>query len=495
MDRLIRRLGGAMLALFVLLLAQITYIQVVASERLADNPANATRQLIAEYRVDRGSILAADGRTLLAVSRKSPGELKYQRHYPQGPLYADITGYYSVIFGRSELEQSYNSYLSGDAPELIPQTLIDQILGRPKRGATVVTTIDPALQHAASRALRSLPGAVVALDPHTGDVKAIVANPTYDPNQLASQDPKDVRAAWNRLTSKPDKPLLSRAIDELYPPGSTFKLVTAAAALENGYGPDSVWPNPPALDLPQTTATLENFGGEHCLGGAPQITLAQALTVSCNVVFGQVGLKLGASKLAAQAHAFGFSPDASSGNVPFDIPLQEGVFPDASYFADRLPAVALSAIGQDNVAANPMQMALVASAIANGGVEMRPRLVSEIRDPSGQVIKTFSPEVFGQPISSQTAIQLTQMMVSVVQSGTGTAAQIPGVEVAGKTGTAQHGLGLPPHAWFVSFAPAQNPKIVVAVIVLDGGSLGSDATGGVVAAPIAKAVMEAALHE
>lgn len=495
MDRLIRRLGVAMLALFVLLLGQVTYIQVVASERLADNPANATRQLIAEYRVERGSILAADGRTELALSRKSPGQLKYQRHYPQGPLYAGITGYYSIIFGRSELEQSYNSYLSGDAPELIPQTLIDQVLGRPKRGATVVTTIDPAIQRAAQRALGDLPGGVVAIDPHTGDVKAIVANPTYDPNELASQDPKRVRAAWDRLNSDPDKPLLSRAIDELYPPGSTFKLVTAAAALENGFGPDSTWPNPPVLDLPQTTATLENFGGEHCLGGASQITLAQALTISCNVVFGEIGLRLGGAKLADQAHAFGFAPDASSGDVPFDIPFQEGVFPEASYFSDRLPAVALSAIGQDNVAANPMQMALVASAIANGGSEMRPRLVSEIRDPSGQVVKSFAPEMFGQPISSQTAIQLTQMMVSVVQSGTGTAAQIPGVEVAGKTGTAQHGEGLAPHAWFVSFAPAQNAKIAVAVIVLDGGSLGSEATGGVVAAPIAKAVMEAALHE
>jgi penicillin-binding protein A len=495
MDRLIRRLGVAMLALFVLLLGQVTYIQVVASERLADNPANATRQLIAEYRVERGGILAADRRTELALSRKSPGQLKYQRHYPQGPLYAGLTGYYSIIFGRSELEQSYNSYLSGDAPELIPQTLIDQVLGRPKRGATVVTTIDPAIQRAAQRSLGNLPGGVVAIDPHTGDVKAIVANPTYDPNELASQDPKQVRAAWDRLNSDPDKPLLSRAIDELYPPGSTFKLVTAAAALENGFGPDSTWPNPPVLDLPQTTATLENFGGEHCLGGASQITLAQALTISCNVVFGEIGLRLGGAKLADQAHAFGFAPDASSGDVPFDIPFQEGVFPEASYFSDRLPAVALSAIGQDNVAANPMQMALVASAIANGGSEMRPRLVSEIRDPSGQVVKSFAPEEFGQPISSQTAIQLTQMMVSVVQSGTGTAAQIPGVEVAGKTGTAQHGEGLAPHAWFVSFAPAQNAKIAVAVIVLDGGSLGSEATGGVVAAPIAKAVMEAALHE
>jgi len=493
MERQIRRLGAAMLVLFVVLLGQVTYIQVFASQRLADNPANARRQLIAEYGVDRGSILAADGRTVLASSRTSPGELKYQRRYPQGPLYAGVTGYYSIIFGRTELEQSFNSFLSASAPELLPQTLADQILGRPKQGATIVTTIDPVIQRAAARALGNLPGAVVALDPRTGDVKALVANPTYDPNELSSQDPKVVRAAWEELNSDPDKPLLSRAIDELFPPGSTFKIVTAAAALENGFGPDSSWPNPPELDLPQTTETIENFGGSHCLGGASSLTLAQALQVSCNVVFGEIGLELGADRLAAQARAFGFGPEPGAGDLGFDIPLEAGVFPDTSYFQDRLPAVAISAIGQDNVATNPMQMALVAGAIANGGMQMRPRLVTEIRDPTGQVIESFQPEVWGRPISAETAIQLTQMMVSVVQSGTGTAAQIPGVDVAGKTGTAQHGEGLAPHAWFVSFAPAQNPEVAVAVIVLDGGSLGNEATGGQVAAPIAKTVMEAAL--
>lgn len=493
MDRQIRKLGAALLALFVVLLGQVTYIQVFASQRLADNPANARRQLIAEYGVDRGSILAADGRTVLASSRTSPGELKYQRRYPQGPLYAGVTGYYSIIFGRTELEQSFNGFLSASAPELLPQTLADQILGRPKQGATIVTTIDPVIQRAAARALGSLPGAVVALDPRTGDVKAIVANPTYDPNELSSQDPKVVRAAWEELTSDPHKPLLSRAIDELFPPGSTFKIVTAAAALENGYGPDSSWPNPPELDLPQTTETIENFGGSHCLGGASELTLAQALQVSCNVVFGEIGLELGAERLAAQARAFGFGAEPGAGDLGFEIPLEAGVFPDVSYFQDRLPAVAISGIGQDNVATNPMQMALVAGAIANGGMQMRPRLVTEIRDPTGQVIESFQPEVWGRPISAQTAIQLTQMMVSVVRAGTGTAAQIPGVDVAGKTGTAQHGEGLAPHAWFVSFAPAQNPEVAVAVIVLDGGSLGDEATGGQVAAPIAKAVMEAAL--
>lgn len=495
MDRQIRRLGLALLALFLALFAQVNYLQVFAAPRLEDNPANATRQLIAEYQVDRGSILAADGRTVLAASRKSSGQLRYQRRYPQGPLYAGVTGYYSVIYGRSELEHAENDFLAGDAPQLLPQTLVDQILGRPKRGATVITTIDPVLQEAAAQALGDLPGGVVAIDPRTGYVRAIVANPTYDPNRLSSQDPAEVRKAWRQLTSAPDHPLVSRAIDDIFPPGSTFKLVTASAALQNGYGPDSQWDNPRVLDLPQTTATLENFGGEHCLGGAPKITLAQALQVSCNVVFGEIGLTLGADKLAAQARAYGFGPDAATRSVPFDIPFQTGVFPDPSYFADRLPAVALSAIGQDNVAANPLQMALVASAIANGGVEMRPRLVTEIRDPSGRVIESYQPEEWGQPISAASAAELTRMMVDVVRAGTGTAAQITGVAVAGKTGTAQHGEGLAPHAWFVSFAPAEDPRIAVAVLVLDGGSLGSDATGGRVAAPIAKAVMEAALSE
>ena len=494
MDRQIRRLALAMLVLFLVLFAQINYVQVFAAQRLEDNPANATRRLIAEYGVDRGSILASDGRTVLASSRTSPGELKYQRHYPDGPLYADVTGYSSFVYGNAGLEQSYDDYLSGNAPELLPQTLVDQILGRPKRGGTVVTTIDPDLQRAASQALGDQPGAVVAMDPRTGDVLALVANPTYDPNDLAVQDRSTVVSAWKKLNADPANPLLSRADAELFPPGSTYKLVTASAALQNGFGPNSLWDNPPVLDLPQTTATLENFGGEHCLGGVSKISLADALRVSCNVVFGEIGLKLGADALAAQARAFGFVPTTGEQDIPFDIRFVDGVFPDPSYFTDRQPAIALSAIGQDNVAANPLQMVLVASAIADGGVEMQPRLVSEIRDPSGRVVKTFDPTVYSKPLSPENAATLTQMMVGVVQSGTGTAAQIPGITVAGKTGTAQHGEGQAPHAWFVCFAPAQQPQVAVAVIVLDGGSLGSEATGGAVAAPIAKAVLEAALR-
>ncbi len=486
----IRRLGIAFVVLFVVLFAQINYIQVFGAEDLANNPANAQRQLIAEYSVDRGEILASDRKTVLATSRKSTGELKYQRRYPQGSLYATATGYYSFVYGKSGLERAYNDYLTGDAAELLPQTLADQVLGRPKRGGTVVTTIDPDLQQAAAHALGTQIGGVVAIQPSTGYVRALYSYPTYDPNLLASQRREQVVRAWKRLNDDPDKPMLSRAISELYPPGSTFKTVTSAAALADGNGIDSTWPNPHVLDLPQTTATIENFGGEYCPGGS-RITLLQALTVSCNVVYAEVGLDVGAEKLAAQAHAFGFGPTTSGETLPFDIGWQHGVFPDAAYFNDRLPEVAISAIGQAQDLANPMQMALVAEAIANHGTEMRPRLVEEVRDQDGRVVTDFGPEEWGTPMSPRDASALTQMMIGVVQNGTGTAAQIPGVTVAGKTGTAQHGTGdEAPHAWFMCFSP--DLDLAVAVVVVDGGSLGSEATGGQVAAPIARAVLEAA---
>jgi len=494
MDRQIRKLGIALLALFLIAFAQVNYIQVFAADRIAEDPANAQRQLIAEYKIDRGSILAADGTTVLASSRSSPGALRFQRRYPLGELYAHETGFYSFVFGRTELEQSYNDFLTGDAAELLPQTLTDLILGRPKRGATIVTTLVPEIQEAAEAAALAEAGdvAIAAIDPATGDVLALVSEPTYDPNLLASQDPKVVRDSWDELNADPEKPLLSRASDELFPPGSTFKLVTASAALENGFGPESLWPNPSELDLPLTDATIENFGGTTCSGGS-QITLADALRQSCNVVFGAVGLELGAEKLAEQARAYGFTAEAGEDLVPFDIPWTSGVFPAPETFEGRDPAVAISAIGQQDVAANPLQMALVGAAIANEGIEMQPRLVTEARDPSGRVIAEFGPQEFSRPLSAENAAALTQMMVGVVEAGTGTAAQIPGVSVAGKTGTAQHGDEEDPHAWFVCFAPAEAPRIAVAVIVLDGGSLGGEATGGQVAAPIARAVLEAAL--
>jgi penicillin-binding protein A len=485
MDRQIKRLAVALAVLFALLFAQLNWIQVFAASRISNNPANF-RLIIQEYKVHRGEILARDLRTVLAKSVPSTGQLKYLRRYPDGPLYGHITGYYSLIYGLSGLESSQNDWLGAHASQLTFSTLADEISNRPRQGASVVTTIDPHLQQVASQALNGRAGAVAALDPRTGEVLALVANPSYDPNPLSSHDPKQITAAWKQLNADPTKPLLSNATDQIYPPGSTFKLIDTAAALQNGYTPQSTFPNPQALRLPQTTHLFHNFADSHCPGGST-ITLAAALTVSCDVTFAQLGLKLGADTLAKQAAAFGFNQ-----HIPFELPFSEGRFPPAAFFSDQLPLLAYSAVGQADVAANPLQMALVAAAVANHGVEMQPQIVKEIRDPGGGVIQSSGPKVFSHPMPASVAAQMTAMMVSVVQSGTGTAAQIPGVAVAGKTGTAEMPSGLPT-VWFVSFAPATNPQIAVAVMLLNGGGAGPNATGGVVAAPVAKQIIQAAL--
>jgi peptidoglycan glycosyltransferase len=490
MDKQIRRLGYALVALFLLLFVQVNYLQVYAADRIANNPANTTRLLIQAADVDRGDILARDGSTILAQSVPTKGEFKYLRKYPEGPLYADVTGAYPLVGAPTNLEASYNDFLSGRATDLLPSTVIDQILGRPRKGASLVTTIDPDLQEVAARELANAGlGAVVAMNPSTGEILAMASNPTYDPNELASHDIKSATAAYNRLTKDPKHPLLSNANDQLYPPGSTFKLVTASAALEDGVDPNAtIWNNPgSSLPLPQTTHTLSNFGSEVCPGGS-QVSLSDALTYSCNTIFGEVGLKLGPKKLAAQAKAYGFDSQ-----VPFNIGFAEGQYPDPNTLDP--PLTAFSAIGQGSVLANPLQMALVGSAIANGGVEMRPQLVSEVRDSRGTLVRSFHPEAYGKPISSQTAGDLTAMMENVVNQGTAQGLGIAGVNMAAKTGTAQHGTGNePPHAWFVAFGPNPNPQIVVAVLVLDGGNLGSDATGAAVAGPVATAVIQAALN-
>jgi penicillin-binding protein A len=490
-ERQIRRLAIGFLVLFAALAVNLNYIQVIAADRLANNTANK-RLLIAEFEVDRGTIVASDRRTVLARSRATDDELKYLRVYPTPPElgYGHITGFYSFIFSRTELEQSYNEYLSARAEELFPQTIVDELRGEDKRGAGLVLTIVPQLQQIAANALGGRPGAVAAVDPRTGDVLALVANPTYDPNPLSSHDPEQIRRTYRSLRpEEPDSPLVSRATDTFFPPGSSFKIVTAAAALENGLGPEHLLPNPPTLDLPQTEDNLENFGGSVCSGGS-QITLASALQQSCNVYFAQLALELGADRLVGQAEEFGFN-----GNIPFDIPFVEGQIPQPEAFADDLPALAQSGIGQRDVATNVLHMALVAGAIGNGGLMMEPRLVSEIREPQGRgVIRRFGPEPYNRAMRPENAAVLTEMMVSVVTGGTGTAAQIPGVDVAGKTGTAQTAEGAAPHAWFVTFAPAGDPEIAVAVVVLGEGSLSSEITGGTVAAPIARQVMEAALQ-
>jgi peptidoglycan glycosyltransferase len=502
MERRIRRLGIALVLLFTVLFAQLAYVQVFAADDIKNNPANFSRQLIAEYNVQRGKILTADG-LVLAESVPAPegSRYRFERRYPQGDLYGYITGFYSRIYGRSALEQSMNSYLSGEAPELAISTFTDLFLGREKRGGNIFVTVDPNLQELARTALGPNQGAVVAMDPRSGDILALYSTPGFDPSELSSGSDAEMRQAWKRLNADPDKPLLALSHQELFLPGSSFKIVTASAALENGFGPDSPWPNPHRLTLPLTNEQLQNFGDDFCNGGSSQVTLIQAFEESCNVTFAEVGLRLGAERLAAQARAYGLCgtlpPERTTCEGPlisFELPFQNGRFPEPEYFERNDPLLAFSAIGLDNDLVNPLQMALMASTVANGGEMPQPRIVSEIRDSQGRVVREFGVGTVRRAISASTAAALTQMMIAVVSNGSGYRAAIPGIQVAGKTGTATNGEGRPPNAWFTAFAPAQDPQIAVSVIVLDGGDLGNEATGGQVAAPIVKQLIETYLR-
>jgi peptidoglycan glycosyltransferase len=502
MERRIRRLGIALVLLFAVLFGQLAYVQVFAADDIKNHPANFSRQLIAEYNVQRGKILTADG-LVLAESVPAPkgSRYRFERRYPQGDLYGYITGFYSRIYGRSALEQSMNSYLSGEAPELAISTFSDLFLGRQKRGGNIFVTVDPNLQEVARTALGANKGAVVAMDPRTGDILALYSTPGFDPSELSSGSDPEIRRAWKRLNADPAKPLLALSHQELFLPGSSFKIVTASAALENGFGPQSSWPNPHRLTLPLTNEQLQNFGDEHCNGGSSQITLTQAFEESCNVTFAEVGLRVRAERFAAQARAYGLCgtrpPERTTCDGPlisFELPFQNGRFPEPAYFERNDPLLAFSAIGLDNDLVNPLQMALMASAVANDGVMPQPRIVSEVRDSQGRVAREFGVRTVRRAISASSAATLTQMMIAVVNNGTGYRAAIPGIQVAGKTGTATNGEGRAPNAWFTAFAPAQDPQIAVSVIVLDGGNLGSEATGGQVAAPIVRSVIEAYLR-
>ncbi len=482
MERQIRRVGIALLVAFLALFVQLNYVQIFAAKRIAANPANV-RNLLNEYSIKRGDIVTADGKTI-AFSKATNDTLKYQREYPGGDTYGQITGYDSLVYGTRAIESAYDQQLLGRAGVISMQDIQDSFLGEGQQGDNVQVTINSQLQATAKQALGDNQGAVVALDPQTGEVRAMYSNPSYDPSELASHDSKTQRAYWNSLNpNSASTPLINKATSTRYPPGSTFKIVTAAAALDSGkFTPSSTFPDPTQLQLPQTPKTLTNFTHTACQGGTP-IDLFTAVRISCDTTFAILGLRI-PKEIYDMAHKLGFEAA-----LPFDILTEASAYPKVS--SDRQPFRAYDGIGQGNTAATPLQMALVAATVANGGVEPRPRLVHSIIDPSGGIVERFSPETLGRAFSPATAATLTKMMTAVVQNGTATAAQIPGVAVAGKTGTAQTVPGAPPHAWFISFAPAGNPKIALAVIVEHGGSYGSEATGGAVAAPIAKDIIEA----
>jgi peptidoglycan glycosyltransferase len=480
MSRPIRRIAAVLGVLLVALLVNVTIIQVVLAGDYRERPGNQ-RVLLEEYDRERGPILV--GAKPVARSKETGDTLRFLRVYPDGPLYAPVTGFYSLIYGATGLERTENRVLTGRSPLFVVDRAEQLFAGRQPQGGAVSTTIDARAQRAAFEGLRGKRGAVVAIEPATGRILASVQSPSFDPNILSSHDPTAIRTYYESLEADPDKPLLNRPIVALNPPGSTFKVVTAAAALASGrFTPDSVIPGPRTYDLPDSSRVIRNWNGQAC-GPDGLVTLRQALAISCNTAFAWLGNELGDDALRDQAQKFGF-------DERFTIPLRAATsrFPEDP----DAPQTAMSAIGQFDVRATALQMAMVVAAVGNGGQTMNPYLVQEIRGPDLAIIQTTEPAPYEQAMDPVLAAQLTEMMVNVVDAGTGSNARIPGVRVAGKTGTAQTGNDNPAVAWFVAFAPAASPEVAVAVVVEDAGA--PEVSGNQLAAPIAKDVIEAVLR-
>ncbi|HVF33243.1 MAG TPA: penicillin-binding protein 2 [Acidimicrobiales bacterium] len=478
MNRQIRRVGIVLMGLFVLLFLQLNYLQVVRRDALADDPRN-TRVAVRDFSRARGQILSADG-TVLAKSVPSDDQFERQREYPTGDLFGHVTGFFSFTYGRTGVERSYGDELAGR--DLGFRNLKDVLVERTVTG-DVFLTVDRNLQQLARDTLGDKRGSVVLLDATSGAVLALWGFPSYDPNPLAGHDQKAVQSAYQVLDAAPNKPMQARTYQETFAPGSTFKVVTAAAALDrNPEVAARVYPPLKVLDLPQTTATLPNFGGGTC-GGA----LVDLLKVSCNTGFGQMGLDLGAETMHAEAGDFGFND-----RPPIDLPAAaRSVFPSPEEFDQDLPGLAKSAIGQESVRSTPLEMALVAAGIAHGGSIMRPHVMAEVKDSDGATVRTYEPSEWKRATTPEVAAQLRDLMINVVEAGTATRAKVAGAVVGGKTGTAQT-TGDNAHAWFLGFGEAGDRKLAVSVIVESQPEV-SEATGGRVAAPIGGAMLRAGL--
>lgn len=481
MNKPIRTVSLFCLVLFMALMLNATYLQFWKADSLNDDPRNR-RVLNAAYSAERGDILVGK-RQSIATSVASDDEYLHQRVYQEGPLYAPVTGFFT--FGNTTgIERSQNDVLTGDDPRLFVRNLIDLVSNEPRRGGNVQLTLNPAAQRAAFEGLQALgpdvEGSVVAIQPKTGKVLAMVSLPTYDPNNLASHDFDEVDTLYQRLDGLDTKPLENRAIQTTLFPGSTFKVITAAAAIESGRydSADAEVPGGPSFQLPQSSSVVGNEGRD-C--GADTTSFEQAMGNSCNTTFAQLALEVGAEDMLEQAEAFGFNSQY------FDdlSPQAESSFP-----ADLdQPSLAQSGFGQRDVQATPLQMAMVAAAIGNEGVVMKPYLVDSVQSADYDGGETTDPEEFRRAIEPSTADLLTELLVYTVDSGTASPAAIPDVAVAGKTGTAERGDGRPPYGWFISFAPAEDAEVAVAVMIQEAP--GQQIAGGALGGPIAKAVMEA----
>jgi peptidoglycan glycosyltransferase len=480
MNQALRRVSLACLVLFLLLLVNANYVQAFEAGKLSNDPGNG-RTFAQQYQYQRGSIITSDNKTI-AVSHHVTGIYSYQRVYPDPLPYAPVTGY-DTPYSVTGIERAENKLLAGTDPRLTVHNLIDLITGKPKKGATVQLTVNSVAQQAAYSALKATghPAGAVAIDPRTGAILALASYPTFNPNKLATFDGNALKRADEKYLNSPQQPLLNRAINETFPPGSTFKIVTSSTAFSTGkFTPQTPYNAPTNLKLPDTSNQLINYDNLPC-GSGGKVPLIYAFTVSCNTVFGGLGMQLGGRALRHQANKFGMN---RSLRIPLTVSPSN--FPSVS-----APAfTAYSAIGQYNDTVTPLQEAMFSAAIANGGTLMRPYMVQRVIAPNLSALVTAQPTPLSQVVSPRVAGQVKQMMASVVSNPIGTAhetAYIPGLPIAAKTGTAQNGInntGLD-DAVFTCFAPVGNPQIAVGVVV-KGGGLGADAS-----APVAVKIIKA----
>lgn len=483
MTKELRRLSIVILAMFLSLFIATSWIQVVAADTLAQNGNNKRTQLDS-YEIQRGSIIA-DGMAI-ATSVSTEDRYQYQRVYQDAAMWAPVTGYFNPALQSSTgIENAMNADLSGTGSNAFFGEIERIISGQPQQGLSVELTLDAAAQKAAWDALQGYQGAVVAIEPATGRILAMVSTPGFDTNELASHDVTAVNAAYDRLSDDPTNPLYNRAIaGNLNPPGSTFKIVVAAAALASGeWTMQSELPNPARYTLPGTSTSISNAWGGTC-GNGKTTTIAQALELSCNIPMAELAAELGDDQIRETAEKFGF-------NDSLEIPL--AVTPSSYPTSLNEPETALTGFGQGQVTSTPLQMAMVAAGIANDGVVMTPRMVDRVIGDDFAVHQEFEDAVYQQVLDADAASQIAAALVTGVDSGAATGARIDGVDVAGKTGTAQNGDTRPHTLWFTGFAPADNPQVAVAVVVEDGGGKGQSGSGNGIAAPIAKKVIEAVL--
>ncbi|GAA3934910.1 penicillin-binding protein 2 [Microbacterium soli] len=484
MTKELRRLSFVVLAMFLSLFVASSWIQVVDADNLAQNAAN-TRTRLDSYQIQRGSILVDD--SAIVTSVPTGDRYQYQRVYTDAEMWAPVTGYFNpALQAATGIESALNSDLSGTGSNAFFAEIERILSGQPQQGLSASLTLSAKAQRAAWDAMqeKGYQGAVVAIEPATGRILAMVSTPGFDTNKLAAHDPAAVDAEHERLVADPAKPLYNRAIaGNLNPPGSTFKLVVATAALRSGdWTLESTLPNPAVYQLPGSDRQVSNAWKGTC-GEGETTTIAEALRRSCNIPMAELAVELGGEAIRETAELYGF-------NTEFDIPLEAT---PSSYPPDlNAPQTALTGFGQGQVTATPLQMAMVAAGIANGGTVMTPRMVDAVIADDFETHTRFTDEAFDQVLTAAQARDLTAVLVEGVGSGAATGARIDGVDVAGKTGTAENG-GNPYSLWFTGFAPAENPKVAVAVVVEDGGGRGQSGSGNGIAAPIAKKVIEAVL--